>query len=72
MGRRTTEVEAVAEFLEAGLEPLEPFTKVAAPWRARCTICGAEVSPRLDGIRSGRGGCRSCGLKAEAQNRRVI
>lgn len=64
MGRRTTEDEAVAEFLEAGLEPLEPFTKVAAPWRARCTACGAEVRPRLDGIRSGRSGCRSCALKA--------
>lgn len=64
MGRRTTEAEAVAEFRAAGLEPLEPFTKVAAPWRARCTKCGAEVTPRLDGIRSGSSGCRGCGLKA--------
>lgn len=64
MRRRTTEDEAVAECRAAGLEPLEPFKKVAAPWRARCTTCGAEVSPRLDGIRAGHGGCRSCGLKA--------
>lgn len=64
MGRRTTQDEAVAEFLAAGLEPLEPFSKVADPWRARCTACGAEVRPRLDGIRAGRSGCRSCALKA--------
>ncbi len=43
----------------AGLEPLDPFPGVVKPWRCRCTVCGNEVSPRLEAIRNGTG-CRFC------------
>lgn len=51
---------AEAELLAAGVEPLEPFPGITAKWRARCTACGTEVSPRLMDIRGGHAGCMPC------------
>lgn len=66
-GGETVRMRQVAEAVEtmraAGLEPLEDFEKHRAPWRSRCMTCGEEVTPTFDGIKQGRGGCRSCGLR---------
>ncbi|MFI9273973.1 hypothetical protein ACIGXM_25180 [Kitasatospora sp. NPDC052896] len=53
---------AADQMRAAGLEPLEPYPgRANLPWRCRCTTCGNEGTPRLAGIRGGRGGCRPCG-----------
>jgi hypothetical protein len=44
----------------AGLEPLEPYQNVMTPWRSQCLICGKEVSPLLNNIQKGQGGCIWC------------
>jgi hypothetical protein len=51
---------AVADMRAAGVEPMEAYATVNSPWRGQCTTCGNEVSPRLSGIRRGRGACRFC------------
>lgn len=63
--------EAEAVMRAAGLEPLDPYPGVGRGWRCRCMTCGNICVPRFDSIRSGQGGCRSCGNKAtrEAQRR---
>lgn len=44
---RLTEVEAVLEFRDAGLVPLERYPgRTTRPWRAVCERCGREVSSR--------------------------
>ncbi|MFH8395765.1 hypothetical protein [Streptomyces sp. NPDC018036] len=50
---------AAASMLEAGLEPLEPYTTTMTPWRCRCTTCSRTSTPTLSKIRSGRG-CKYC------------
>ncbi len=44
----------------AGLEPLEPYQNVMTPWRSQCRTCGKEVSPLLNNIKKGHGGCIWC------------
>ncbi len=48
----------------AGLEPLEPYPGIAAPWRCRHTVCGREVTPRLGNVTTGQGGCVYCSGRA--------
>lgn len=62
--------DAVAMMRAAGLEPLEPYRNVDVPWRARCTVCGNEVAPRLNSIRAGRG-CLFCGQARTGMKRRT-
>ena len=62
---------AVADMRAALVEPLDPFPGTGRPWRSQCLGCGAQVRPKLNHIRSGRGGCRDCGLLAGAAKRRL-
>ena len=55
--------DAVATMRAAGLEPLEPFPGAQLPWRCRCLRCEQTVTPRLNGIQSGQGGCMFCAGK---------
>lgn len=59
-GRRVDPAEAVAVMRAAGLEPLDDFPGSMSPWRARCTRCDAETSPRYGNVRARGGGCRFC------------
>jgi len=52
---------AVAAMFKAGLTPLEDFQGSDKPWKCRHEACGAIVTPAYSSIRSGQGGCRSCG-----------
>jgi hypothetical protein len=45
---------------DAGVEPLEPYQNVMTPWRSQCRACGKEVSPLLNNIKKGQGGCVWC------------
>ncbi|MCJ0868123.1 GIY-YIG nuclease family protein [Streptomyces sp. AP-93] len=51
---------AVADMRAAGFEPLEDYPGVVHPWRCVHLRCEREVSPRLNSIRNGQGGCREC------------
>lgn len=51
---------AVEEMLAAGFETLEPFHGTNAPWKCRCTKCGALRQPRLNNIRQRGDGCADC------------
>jgi hypothetical protein len=55
--------ESVARqfMLDANLEPLEPYVNQKHSWKCRCLKCGNEVSPMLNTIRNGDGGCKYCG-----------
>ncbi|TVL91741.1 hypothetical protein [Streptomyces sp. SAJ15] len=46
------------EMERVGYEPLAAYPgRVGAPWRCRCTVCGAVRAPSLTDVRR-RGGCR--------------
>lgn len=56
--RVPTEI-AIAEMVDAGFRPLEPFVTSTTAWRCKCDRCGHESAPRLAGIRDGKG-CIYC------------
>lgn len=58
-GRRLDGLKAAEEMRAAGLTPLDDYPGTSQPWRSRCEQCGREVTPRLAGVRQGRG-CRYC------------
>lgn len=58
--QRGPKIEAVEAMRAAGLEPLEPYRNVMAPWRSQCRTCGKEVSPLLNNVRKGQSGCKWC------------
>lgn len=63
MGRRIDPLVAVADMRAAGVEPVVPYPGSNVPWACRCLTCGALVTPRLDSVRGGQGGCRWCGQR---------
>lgn len=69
---RRTPLPRAAALVRSGLvEPLMSYPgSWHEPWSSRCLACGGEVSPRLANIRSGEGGCRTCGfVRARASQR---
>lgn len=58
--QRSPEAEAVETMRAAGLEPLEAYQNVMTPWRGQCRTCGRQVTPLLNNIRKGQGGCVWC------------
>jgi hypothetical protein len=54
---------AVRIMIEAGLQPLEDYVNSKTRWKSKCLSCGDIVSPKLNGIQSGEGGCYKCGMK---------
>ena len=62
---RTTETDAVAIMLKAGLEPLEPYKGATVKWKCKHINCGNIVYPKYNWIQQGQSGCRPC---ASAKN----
>lgn len=62
------ETEAVATMRTAGLEPKEPYPGRQVPWLCQCASCGKSVSPRLNAILNGQGGCKWCAKRAVDPN----
>ena len=58
--QRGSEAAAASVMRAAGLEPLEHYRNVMTPWRSQCRTCGREVSPLLNNIKKGQGGCIWC------------
>ena len=63
MGRRIDPLVAVADMRAAGVEPVVEYPGSNVPWACQCLTCGALVTPRLDSVRGGQGGCRRCGQR---------
>jgi hypothetical protein len=63
VGRRIDPLVAVADMRAAGVEPVVPYPGSNVPWACRCLTCGELVTPRLDSVRGGQGGCRRCGQR---------
>ena len=62
--RMSKEAEAFFIFMEAGLEPLEPYENTNQKWKSKCQSCGEIVAPRVADVKGGRGGCKPCGAKS--------
>ena len=69
-GHRVDPKDAIQVMREAKLETLEPFTNVNTAWKCKCLKCGEVVKPAYASIRSGQGGCLSCGREATASSHR--
>lgn len=56
------------------LKPLTPFPGSSEPWKCIHLECGAEVSPRWNGISRGQGGCINCGknLVVESEGLKLL
>lgn len=61
--------EAVAAMRAAGLDPVVPYPGRHEPWLCRCQTCGKQVTPRLNGILCGQGGCKWCAPNAPVDPR---
>jgi len=53
--------EARKIMIEAGYKPLVPYVSSRTKWKSKCLKCGEVVFPKFNSIRSGNGGCRTCG-----------
>lgn len=62
--------ETQQKMLEAGLRPLEPYTKAIAKWKCICLSCGEIVFPTYNAIQQGEGGCQNCGIEKRSQKSR--
>jgi hypothetical protein len=51
---------AFGMMLEAGLEPLEPYSAYDKKWKCKCLKCGRTVTPTLHNVKGGHGGCAYC------------
>jgi hypothetical protein len=70
--RATTEDVAQELARLADLTPLEPYPRnTRTPWRCRCDRCGRDVTPKLNALQQGRGGCWDCGVRRRAASRRI-
>jgi recombinational DNA repair protein (RecF pathway) len=59
------EVEELLAKLE--LKALVPYPGGNTPWKCIHIPCGAEVSPRYNGLSQGQGGCLNCGKNVVTQ-----
>jgi formylmethanofuran dehydrogenase subunit E len=59
---KKTEEEARAIAFDNGYTPDAdaPYPGNRTPWKGTCNTCGKSVSPRLNWIRKGGGGCKHC------------
>lgn len=59
---RPREAEEIvrAEFLNAGLQMIGTYKGSGRPVDAVCIHCGTAVSPALNNLRQGQGGCKTC------------
>ena len=71
MPRKLSSEEASVVMLAAGLLPLTPYENSNKPWKCECLTCNEIVAPTLRSVRSGQGGCKSCGRLKQATKRKL-
>jgi hypothetical protein len=57
--------------VDAGLKPLEDYVNSKNKWKCECLSCGDIVYPKLNGIQTGEGGCKKCGMKKAGLSQRL-
>jgi len=60
-GNKVDMLEVKKLLKEMQLKPLEAYINNSTPWRCIHLKCGSEVSPTYGALRSGQGGCQTCG-----------
>ncbi len=70
-GNKVDPKQAERYMKKAGLQPLEPYLNNKAKWKCKCLKCGRIVSPTYGGVRSGQGGCVTCGKKLGGEKNRI-
>ena len=70
-GHKVDPKDAVKAMKKAKLEPLEPYTGYANPWKCKCLKCGQIVKPAYAGIKRGQGGCIKCGIKVGSEKQKL-
>ena len=63
MAKPIPETEARDLMISNGLMPLEPFVNTSTKWKCKCKICGREVYPTYNKVKSGYKGCLFCAGK---------
>ena len=67
-GNQPVPVEVADEvFAAAGLRRVGPYRSAHRPVECVCLGCGRALSPRVNNVRAGQGGCRSCNAKRRRQ-----
>ncbi len=51
---------AHAQMVEAGVVPLDPYSRSDRHWRCRCLTCGRVITPTLESVRRGKQPCQYC------------
>lgn len=67
---RFSNQKAMAIMRKAGYEPTEEYVNALTKWPSIHLQCGSRVSPTLNQIQSGQGGCFSCGHKETGLKKR--
>ena len=57
------EADAIAVLSTKNLKPLEPYKSATTKWNCECLVCGSNCKPKLNALKSGQGGCRTCAYK---------
>ena len=63
--------DAKKAMIKAKLIPLEAFSLGRNRWKCKCMKCGKIVYPTYAAIRSGQGGCLTCGKREGASKNRL-
>lgn len=71
VGARVDISEALNLLEQRNLKPLEPFKTVMSKWKCECLICGDQVSPSLNSLKRGQGGCKRCGYLRSGESSRL-
>ncbi len=66
-GHKVDPNDAAIVMKKSKLLPMEPFKGSDIPWKCECLKCGNITNPSYASIKSGQGGCRSCGVKEGAK-----
>jgi formylmethanofuran dehydrogenase subunit E len=59
-GKKVDVAQAYELFLEAGVEPLEPYGNSHTGWKSQCMNCGRIVKPRYSTVSKGKSACVYC------------
>lgn len=62
--------EATEIMLKSNLRPLEPYINNRTKWKCLCLTCGRVCYTLFDTIRSGKGGCLTCGFASSSAKQR--
>jgi hypothetical protein len=69
-GMKVDAIDARNLMLKSKLRPLEPYRNNGTKWKCKCLICGKVVTPTVETIISGKGGCWACRSKKIGQAKR--